>query len=75
MARIEVQKATVAGLNRFGLRARPGDLTTIGGGIRDVLLEEVAQKASGAAAAEGLLPSSEAFHRLRMQQEEIKAQR
>ena len=75
MASIEVRKATVTGLNRFGLGARPGDLAKIGGGIREVLLDEVAERAAGANAAAGLLPSSEAFHRLRMQQEEIKALR
>lgn len=75
MARIDVQKTAVTGLNRFGLGARPGDLARIGGGIRDVLLEAVAQKASGATAAEGLLPAPEAFHRLRIEQEQIKARR
>ncbi len=70
-----MQKVTVTGLNRFGLGARPGDLARIGGGIRDVLLEEIAEKASGAIATASLLPSWEAFHRLRMQQEEIKALR
>ncbi|MGO9867996.1 MAG: DUF1800 domain-containing protein, partial [Rhodomicrobium sp.] len=75
MASIEVRKATVTGLNRFGLGARPGDLAKIGGGIREVLLDEVAERAAGANAAAGLLPSSEAFNRLRMQQEEIKALR
>jgi uncharacterized protein (DUF1800 family) len=75
MARIEQQKATVIGLNRFGLGARPGDLTAVGNDIRGALLQEVASKSVIMPAGETILPSAEAFHRLRMEREEIRALR
>ncbi len=73
MARAETQKATVAGLHRFGLGARPGGLAHIGDGIREALLDEMAGEA--AAVPQGLLSSAEAFHRLRIEQDAIKALR
>jgi len=73
--RMDVQKATVLGLSRFGLGARPGGLAKIGSGIREALLEETAAKATGVPAAGALLSSAEAFHRLRLEQEEVKALR
>ncbi len=73
--RMEVEKVTVLGLSRFGLGARPGDLARIGSGIREALLEEIPAKATGVPAAGGLLSSAEAFHRLRLEQEEAKALR
>ncbi len=75
MARMEVQKAAVTGLNRFGLGARPGDLAKIGNGIREALLEEIAEKATAVPAAKTLPTGAEAFHRLRQEQEALKALR
>lgn len=74
MAASTDQSATVIGLNRFGLGARPGDLAMIGKHIREALLEDVAAKAASVDGA-GLLTSAEAFHRLRLEREEIKAMR
>ncbi len=68
------QSATVIGLNRFGLGARPGDLALIGKHIREALLEEVTAKAAQVN-GDGLLTSADAFHRLRLEREEIKAMR
>ena len=75
MARMQVEKATVIGLNRFGLGARPGSLAKIGSGIRDALRAEIDAKETRVPLAESLVSSAEAFHRLRMQQEARKALR
>jgi uncharacterized protein (DUF1800 family) len=75
MAAIASQRIAVIGLNRFGLGARPGSLTKIGSGIRDVLYEEIAAKAVAAPARDNLPSSAEAFHLLRLEREKIKALR
>lgn len=74
MARTEEQKSTVIGLNRFGLGARPGDLSTIGNNIREAFLQEIAAKTAIVPAKENLMPAAEAFRRLKAEREEIKAQ-
>ncbi len=74
MARSEVQTATVIGLNRFGLGARPGDLSAIGSDIRGALLQEFATGAS-ILESERLPSSVAAYHGLRTEQEKIKALR
>jgi hypothetical protein len=53
----------------------PGDLTAIGNDIRGALLQEVASKSVIMPAGETILPSAEAFHRLRMEREEIRTLR
>jgi uncharacterized protein (DUF1800 family) len=75
MAAKAPQKITVIGLNRFGLGALPGSLTKIGGGIRDVLREEVAAKAAAIPTRHDLPSSAAAFHLLRLEREKIKALR
>jgi uncharacterized protein (DUF1800 family) len=72
MARTDIQKTAVIGLDRFGLGARPGDLAKIGSGIRDILLDEIAARSSGITET-SLAPSAELFHRFRMEQEQKKA--
>ena len=74
MARTQLQN-TAIGLNRFGLGAKRGSLSGIGSGIREALLEELAEKATAVPGADALPASAEAFHRLRMAQEEEKALR
>ncbi|HZV20776.1 MAG TPA: DUF1800 family protein, partial [Hyphomicrobiales bacterium] len=70
--RQEEAKKAVIGLSRFGLGARPGDLAAIGGGIREALLEEAASRAVFMPAGEHVLPSAEAFHRLKLEREKVR---
>ena len=73
MARAEEQRLTVVGLNRFGLGARPGDLSGIGSNIREALLQEVVSKTTAVSARENLLSSAEAFLRLKAERDEVKS--
>jgi uncharacterized protein (DUF1800 family) len=75
MARIEAQKAAAVGFSRFGLGARPGDLASIGNDIRGALLQEVVLRSVVIPAGENILPGAEAFHRLRVEQEKVRALR
>src|SRR5271165_6866990 len=72
---LEAQKEIVMGLHRFGLGARPGDISKIGSGLREALLEEILTAPAPLPGAGELPASAEAFHRLRMEQEEVKALR
>src|SRR5271166_62977 len=73
MARAEEQRLTVVGLNRFGLGARPGDLSRIGSNIREALLQEVVSETTAVSARENLLSSAEAFRRLKAERDEVKS--
>jgi uncharacterized protein (DUF1800 family) len=75
MARTEGLKTTVLGLNRFGLGARPDSLAAIGSAIREALLAEADEKLTTVPGAQDLLASPEAFHTLRLAQEEVRALR
>jgi uncharacterized protein (DUF1800 family) len=75
MARTELPKITTAGLGRFGLGARPGDLAAIKGDIREAILEEVSERRATLAPGENILSTAEAYHRLRIEREEIRALR
>jgi len=73
MARAEEQRLTVVGLNRFGLGARPDDLSGIGSNIREALLQEIVSKTTAVSARENLLSSAEAFRRLKAERDEVKS--
>jgi uncharacterized protein (DUF1800 family) len=45
MAHPSQRRDLITGLHRFGLGARPGDLATIGDGVRDVLRDEITRRA------------------------------
>ncbi len=72
MASMAEQKRTAAGIARFGLGARPGGLARIGGGIREVLLEETAPHTLAMTPKDALPTSAEAFHMLRAERQAIK---
>jgi uncharacterized protein (DUF1800 family) len=71
----DVSKTAIAALHRFGLGARPGGLSMIGTGIREALLEEISARPVPIPGGEALPTTAEAFHRLRLEQEEAKALR